>query len=434
MPIQKRLEILSLGDEFLLGLRDNAHLAYIGKELARKGLSIARDQELRDNAEEIKRYFLDTWKNADIVMTIGGLGPTADDITRETIAEALNLKLVKNEAAEKDVISCLTKIGRIPNEKHLRQAMLPEGAEMLANNYGTAPGIWLEKDGKILIMLPGSGSETRPMFMEQVLPRFEARDIALINEAYLQLRTCGLSESDASSIIAPVIEAYKNRLIIGFSYAVTGMVDIRIGAADDSTDWKTIEELGDKCRELLGPNFVGYGDIPIAEVITQKLRAEEKTISIAESCTGGLLSSAFADIPGVSKVFRGGVVCYNNDIKEEMLDVPEPILLQHGAVSAETAVALALGAQERLDSDYAISVTGYAGPSGGGGDSTPIGTIYIGFASPEGVWSLKVFLDGTRQNIRERAVLLALDWTRRKLLKFEPNPEKNEQELQRDRM
>lgn len=416
MPIRKRLEILSLGDEFLLGLRDNAHLSYIGKELARKGLSIARDQELRDNADEIKKHFLETWQHSDIVMTIGGLGPTADDITRETIADALHLKLVKDEASEKRIMDRLAKVGRDANDAHLRQALLPEGAEALPNEFGTAPGIWLEKDGKILIMLPGSGNETRPMFMEQVLPRFEQRDIALINEAYLQLRTCGVSESDANAIISPALASQKGHVSVGFSCSLTGMVDIRIGSADDSVDWKTIESVGDECREQLGPNFVGYGDVTLADVIVGMLRSRGKTISVAESCTGGLLSSAFADVPGASKVFRGGVVCYNNDIKEEMLDVPEPILLQHGAVSAETAVALALGAQERFDSDYAISVTGYAGPAGGGTGDMPVGTIFIGFASPEGAWSLKVFLDGSRHYIRERAVLLALDWTRRRLM------------------
>jgi nicotinamide-nucleotide amidase len=428
MPIRKRLEILSLGDEFLLGLRDNAHLSYIGKELARKGLSIARDQELRDNADEIKRYFLETWKQADIVITIGGLGPTDDDITRESIAAALGLKLVRNESVVASITERLGKVDRTPTEVHLRQAMIPEGAEVLPNNYGTAPGIWLEKDGKILIMLPGAGTETRPMFMEEVLPRFEVRDIALINDAYLQLRTCGLAESDINSMLAPVLVPYEGRVYSCISTAFTGMVDVRIGPKNE-TDWKTVEEVGDRCRETLGAYFLGYGDVNLAEVISRKLRDEEKTISVAESCTGGLLCSAFADVPGASKIFRGGVVCYNNDIKEEMLDVPEPILLQHGAVSAETAVALAIGAQERLASDYAISVTGYAGPSGGSG-TMPVGTVFIGFASPEGAWSLKVFLDGTRQAVRERAVMLALDWSRHKLFKLESTPGKSGQELQ----
>ena len=424
MPIKKRLEILSLGNEFLLGLRDNAHLTYIGRELARKGLSIARDQELRDNADEIRDHFLETWNRADIVMTIGGMGPTVDDIARETIASALNLKLVIDKTAEDSIKNRLAQIGRSPNESHLKQALVPEGAEILTNNNGTAPGIWLEKDGKILVMLPGNGNEMRPMFVEQVIPRFESRDIALINQAYLQLRVCGLAESDVDNLISSIVTPYGSRLVVGYSCAI-GTVDIRLGAADESLSWKDLEMLGDTCREVLGSHFLGYGDVSLAEVITRHLRAQEKTVSIAESCTGGLLSSSFAEIPGVSKVFRGGVVCYNNDIKQELLNVPDEILQQHGAVSAETAVAMAVGAQECLGSDYALSVTGYAGPEGGGTGVAPVGTIFIGFASPEGVWSRKMFLAGTRQNIRERAVVIALDWMRRKLKNFDMDESSN---------
>ncbi|MBN1403638.1 MAG: competence/damage-inducible protein A [Opitutales bacterium] len=418
MPIKKRLEILSLGDELLLGLRDNAHLSYLGKELARKGLYIARDQEIRDNAEEIQKYFLDAWQRADIVITTGGLGPTADDLTREAIAEALGLKLVSDPDAVASIHSRLADMGRKATEVHLRQAMIPEGAEILPNHNGTAPGVWLEKDGKILIMMPGPGNEMRPMFIEQVLPRLEARDIALINEAYLQLRTCGIPESELEPMLLPLLEPYGQRLKVGYSTNM-GIVDLRIGATDDSLSWNDIENLGESCREVLGADFVAYGDSSIAEVVVAHLRSIEKTISVAESCTGGLLSSAFADIPGASKVFRGGIVCYNNEVKQELLDVPMDILEMHGAVSAETAVALAAGVQERLDSDYAISVTGYAGPDNGGPDTAPIGTIYIGYASPAGVWSRKVFLAGNRRHVRERAVIVALDWIRRKLKKYD---------------
>jgi len=416
MPIKKRLEILSLGDELLLGLRDNAHLSYLGRELARKGLYIARDQEIRDNAEEIRKYFLDAWHRADIVITTGGLGPTADDLTREAIAEALGLELVESEEAAQSIRERLSALGRMPGATHMRQARVPREAEILPNRNGTAPGIWLEKDGKILIMLPGPGNEMRPMFMEQVLPRLEARDIALINDAYLQLSTCGIPESELEPMLAPVFEPYGQRLNVGYC-AHVGMVDVRLGAADDSLSWHDIEAIGTACRDVLGADYVGIGDASLAEVIVRKLRSMEKTVAVAESCTGGLLSSAFAEIPGASKVFRGGVVCYNNDIKQELLDVPEDILDQHGAVSSETAVALATGAQERMDSDYALSVTGYAGPNNGGSGSAPVGTIYFGFASPTGVWSRKVFLAGSRQNVRERAAVIALDWMRRKLMK-----------------
>lgn len=418
MPLKKRLEIISLGDELLMGLRDNAHLTYLGRELARKGLWIARDQEIRDNVDEIKRHFLETWNRADIVITTGGLGPTVDDITRETVAEALNVKLVHSPEAEANLRARLEALGTTPTENHMRQARIPEGAEVLPNPNGTAPGIWYEQDGKILIMMPGPGSEMRPMFIDQVLPRLEARDIALINDAYLQLRTCGVAESEVEATLRPVFEAHGNRLYVAYC-THQGMVDVRIGAADDTLGWKEIERIGDTCREILGSDFVGYGDANLAEIISRQLRAQNKTIGIAESCTGGLISSAFTDIPGVSKVFRGGVVCYNNEVKESMLDVPESILHQHGAVSAECAVAMATGAQERLDADYGLSITGYAGPTGGGKAGDPAGTIYMGYASPTGLWSRKINIPGTRDVVRQRAVIAALDWMRRKLKKYE---------------
>ncbi len=425
MPVKKRLEIISLGDELLMGLRDNAHLTYLGRELARKGLSIARDQEIRDNSEEIKEHFLETWRRADIIITTGGLGPTADDITKEAVAEALDVELVHSEEAEENVRTRLEKLGRVATANHLRQARILKGAEVLPNPNGTAPGLWFEKEGKILIMMPGPGSEMRPMFIDQVLPRLEKRDIALINEAYLQIRTSGLGESDVEALLTPVFEPYGKSLYVAYT-ASRGMVDVRIGAADEILTWKDIEYIGDICREVLGADFVGYGEANLAEIIVRQLRVLNRTIAVAESITGGLIGSAFTEIPGVSKVFRGGVICYNNDIKESMLDVPDSLLQQHGAVSAECAVAMATGAQERLDADYAISITGYAGPTGSSSRAngsapggSPVGTIYMGYASPQGVWSRKITVIGDRNDVRQRAVIDALDWVRRKLKRFE---------------
>jgi len=415
MPIRKRLEILSLGDELLLGLRENAHMAYLGRELARKGLVIARDQEIRDNAEDIRRYFLEAWRRADIVITVGGLGPTADDLTRQAVTEALGLKLVESAQVLDSLRAKVALMGRPLNERIRQQALIPEGAEVLPNHHGTAPGLWLERDGKILIMLPGPGSELRPIFMEEVLPRLEERDIALINDAFLQLRTCGIPESELQIMVAPVIAELAEQVSVGFR-SHCGIVDIRLCADAEDVGWAVLERGGERIRALVGPDFVAYGEVSLAEVVIKMLRKAEKTVAVAESCTGGLLCCAFSDVPGASKVFRGGVVCYINEVKQELLGVDESILMQHGAVSCETAVALAAGAQERLDSDYALSVTGFAGPDGGEPGAAPVGTVFIGFASAEGVWSRKLFIAGSRQSVRERATVTALDWLRRKLM------------------
>jgi len=417
MPVKKRLEIISLGDELLLGLRDNSHLTYLGRELSRKGLAIQRDQEIRDSAEDIKRYFLDAWEKTDILITTGGLGPTVDDITRETIAEALNVPLVFKKEVEDKIRQRLADIGKTMSPNNSRQAYLLEGAEILENPNGTAPGQWFERDDKILIMLPGPGSELRPMFIDHVMPRLEARDIAIANDAYLQLRACGIGESSLETKLQPLFEPFGDKLKVAYC-ANDGLIDVRLGSNGDALKWNEIEALGEQCREILGFDFVGFGEATPAEVILKHLRAINKTFAVAESCTGGLVSSAFTDIPGASKVFLGGVVCYNNDVKVSLLGVPESIIQQHGAVSAECAVAMATAVQERFESDYAVSITGYAGPAGGT-EKSPVGTVYIGFASPSGVWSHKTRITGSRMSVRARGATTVVDWMRRKLKKYE---------------
>jgi nicotinamide-nucleotide amidase len=220
---------------------------------------------------------------------------------------------VENSEAAANVRRRLDHLGRSPNANTCA-SLHSEGARCCPITTARPPAS-AEKDGKILVMMPGPGSEMRPMFIEQVLPRLEARDIALINEAYLQLRTCGLTDSEVEALLGPVFEPYGKRIYLGYS-SQAGMVDVRIGAADEALSWKDIEMLGDTCREVLGADFVGYGDANIAEIIARQLRARGKTVGVAESITGGLICGMFTGIPGVSKVFRGGVVCYNNDIKE----------------------------------------------------------------------------------------------------------------------
>jgi len=416
MPIKKRLEVISLGDELLLGLRDNSHLTYLGKELARKGIVIQRDQEIRDSTDDIKHYVQETWNRVDVLITTGGLGPTVDDVTREAVAEALGCKLVYDETVEQAIRERFARHNRVVTENNLKQAYVLEGAEVLPNPNGTAPGMWLEKDGKILIMMPGPGHEMRPMFIDYVLPRLEAKDIAFTNDAYLQIRTCGVGESQLETMLQPIFNPHAEDLNVAYCVH-EGIVDIRLGSTG-LLPWQTIEQIGEQCRDALDMDFLGYGDVTHGELIFKYLRSREKTFSVAESCTGGLISSAFTDLAGVSKVFLGGLVCYNNDVKTTLLGVPDAIITQHGAVSPECAVAMATAAQERFESDYALSITGYAGPTGGNKDN-PVGTIYMGYCSPYGVWSHKIHIPGTRIAVRQKAAVMAMDWVRRKLLKYQ---------------
>lgn len=411
-----RVETITLGDELLLGIRENTHLTYLGNQLAHHGLEPAANLVIRDNPEDIRLFFSEAWKRSDLVITTGGLGPTTDDITRENIAQALGEELVFDPIIETALKDRFKQLARPMPEINLRQCYRLGNSEILENPYGTAPGIWLKKDNKILVMLPGPAREMHPMFEEQVIPRLQKEGIFPEIDCYLQIRTAGIGESTVAEKVEHLFEGKKG-LIIGYC-AHAGMVDIRLSSLDsDSINDQDLHNLADACRDALGEDFVCLGDRTIAEVIFREVRNLNKTIAVAESCTGGLLSSSFTEIPGISKVFHGGAVCYHNDAKVQMLDVPESMIEQHGAVSEEVAIAMATGACEKYGADYGLSVTGFAGPTGGT-QVLPVGSIYLGYASPVGVWAKKIQLRGDRASNRRRAATAALDWMRRKLRKY----------------
>lgn len=415
MKKNPHLEIINLGDELLIGIRENSHLAYLGDSLTRHGLEVACNLVIRDHPQDITNYFSESWKRSDIVITTGGLGPTRDDVTRETIAELLELPLEFQESVKEAIESRFRKMGRVMTDNNLKQCYLPRGASILENALGTAPGIFLEKLGKLLIMLPGPSQELVPMWENQVVPRLAQMGILKESDAYLQIRTYGLGESALESKLAPLIDPLKDvRMSFCFHH---GLVDVRLSPNNPDAGVDSIESLGGECRDLLGEDFVCFGHDSLSKVVFDEMRGLEKTLAVAESCTGGLLSDSFTNIPGASKIFAGGVVCYNNDAKIQMLDVPESILHQHGAVSAECAVAMVTGAAERFSSDYALSITGFAGP-GGGTPENPVGTIYLGFFSQVGIWSGKLVFTGGRETIKQRAVNAALDWMRRTIQKY----------------
>ena len=411
-----RVETITLGDELLLGIRENTHLTYLGNQLAHHGLEPAANLVIRDNPEDIRLFFSEAWKRSDLVITTGGLGPTTDDITRENIAQALGEELVFDPVIETALKDRFKQLARPMPEINLRQCYRLGNSEILENPYGTAPGIWLKKDNKSLVMLPGPAREMHPMFEEQVIPRLQKEGIFPEIDCYLQIRTAGIGESTVAEKVEHLFEGKKG-LIIGYC-AHAGMVDIRLSSLDsDSINDQDLHNLADACRDALGEDFVCLGDRTIAEVIFREVRNLNKTIAVAESCTGGLLSSSFTEIPGISKVFHGGAVCYHNDAKVQMLDVPESMIEQHGAVSEEVAIAMATGACEKYGADYGLSVTGFAGPTGGT-QVLPVGSIYLGYASPVGVWAKKIQLRGDRASNRRRAATAALDWMRRKLRKY----------------
>lgn len=407
-----KVEILTLGNELLIGLRTNSHLTYLGEQLARHGLHPRRNVVINDEEVSIGREFLASWGQADIVITTGGLGATSDDITRECVARSLGLEMVHDPKIEERLQAYFRKRGEQMPALNRKIAHRPKGAEVLLNRIGTAPGLWLEKDGKTVIMLPGPTAELEDVFQEEVLPRLRKKGL-LGEEDYVQIRTAGSGETFLMEKIQPLLDLCPGVEISSCPH--DGMVDLRLTPADGEMSKKKLEGLGLQIARRLGDDFVCFGHDSLENVVSDLLRQQERTLAVAESCTGGMLASRFTDIPGASKVFLGGVVCYSSDAKVQALDIPEALLHQHGEVSAEVAVAMATGVGECLGSDYALSVTGFAGPDGGT-EANPVGTVYLGLDTPDDSWARKVYFSGGRLQVRRQAVTALLDWLRRTLI------------------
>jgi nicotinamide-nucleotide amidase len=367
-----------------------------------------------DDADSIGEQFRESWSRSDLVVTTGGLGPTCDDRTREVIAAILGQHLIHDPDIETAIRARFVAAGRKMTPNNLKQAFRPERSESLPNPNGTAPGIWVEQDGRILVMLPGPPVELVPMFESQVIPRLVARGWLSHEESYVQIRTAGVGESAVETILQPIFDEYPG---LGVAYcAHQGRVDVRLSSTDGRHPRARLQIIANRCRERLGMDFVCFGQDPLVKVVSDLLRLRDQDLAVAESCTGGLLSNSFTDLSGASKIFAGGVVCYSNAAKVQVLDVPECLLAQHGVVSAEVAVAMATGVAERLEANYGLAVTGFAGPCGGTKEN-PVGTVFLGLCSPHGVWSRRLSYPGSRIAVKQRAVNAALDWLRRELIR-----------------
>jgi nicotinamide-nucleotide amidase len=414
-PHTLRFELLTIGDELLLGLTANGHLGYIGSQLGARGIELRRNVTVTDDAEDIAAQVAESLARSDVVLITGGLGPTCDDRTREAVALVLKQRLVFDPAIERHILERFALFGRKMTPNNLRQAYRFERGEVLANANGTAPGLWVEQDGKVLCMMPGPPNELQPMFTEQVLPRLARLGLVLESKAYVQLRAAGIGESLLETKLQPVFDRHGPALGVAFC-AHSGHVDCRLSSPGGELGMEQIDSIASECIQFLGDDFVTLGDDSLAKVCADLLRSQEKRLAVAETATGGLLANAFTDICGASKFFSGGCVCYSNDSKMQLLDVPECLLLQHGAVSPEAAVGMATGAAEKLGADYALAITGFAGPCGGANEN-PVGTMFVALHAPHGVWSRKLSYPGPRTTVRQRAVNASLDWLRRELVR-----------------
>jgi nicotinamide-nucleotide amidase len=415
-PAARRFELLTLGDELLLGLAGNTHALFIGAQLARRGVMVRRNVTVGDDVGVIERQFAESWRAADVVITTGGLGPTCDDRTREASARVLGQKLVHDENISRAIRERFVKFGHPMTPNNLKQAQRPERAEVLHNPNGTAPGLWVAQDGKVLCMLPGPPGELRPMFTGQVLPRLARLGFITDDEAYVQMRTIGVGESLLETTLQPVFDKHgaASPGMLNVAYcAHPGAVDCRVSSPGGLLSRGQLEIIAHECAALLGGNLlcIGHDDLP--QVVARQLIDGKHRLAIAEDATGGMLADSFNDVPNANQFFAGGVVCRTRESKMRLSGVPEAIFPRHGGACAEHAVAMATGIAGRLGADYALAVTGFADDPRTGGERD--GPLHIGLHSPRGAWAKTVDYPGTRSAVRKRVLTAALDWLRREL-------------------
>ena len=369
--------ILTVGTEILFGQIVNTNAAWLSRELNDLGLDVTYHYAVGDNSGRLAEMISLAFRDCEMIITTGGLGPTQDDLTKETIAAAMGEKLVLNEQALASLKSHYEKSKRPMPENNLKQAYIPTNAEILYNDQGTAPGFWLEKDGKIIISLPGPPREMTNMFAKEVRPRLEKRRDSVIY--YRVLRTFGLGESSMETVLLPLIDGQTDPTIA--TYAKEGECSLRIASKRPTLEEAraAVDEMTDKVKDLIGEYVYSYDDEDLLQVVGRLLLEKHITISCAESCTGGLFAGALTSIAGISSVFERGIVTYTNRAKKAELGVRKETLDQYGAVSAQTAMEMAAGLSAKTGSDVCISVTGIAGPDGGT-EEKPVGLVYIGVA------------------------------------------------------
>ncbi|MBE7496070.1 MAG: competence/damage-inducible protein A [Verrucomicrobiaceae bacterium] len=416
-----RVELVNTGTELLLGDTVNTNAAWIGQRLAALGIQVARQTIVPDGAV-IRVAIAEAAQRADVVLVSGGLGPTNDDLTRESTAELLSLPMELDEGVMSHLKDYFAKRGKTVNEATQRQAMVPRGALVLPNPFGTAPGLYFPAPlGAFLgwnahiFLLPGPPRELKPMIENEVEPRLREWLPDGATRRVLYLKVTGVGESD-------IVEAVEKRLEcvpgLDLGYCIRGGdVDVRLAGGQSSVDAGAAI-----VREAFGDCITSEDRRIIEEVIVQLLAGRGEWLATAESCTGGTIASRITDVSGASRVFGHGWVTYANEAKQQHLGVPAELFEKHGAVSEEVARAMAEGALRHSGADHALSVTGIAGPTGGTPEK-PVGTVWIGLASKGAeTWTLRRFYPGARDRFKLLTSQAALDLLRRRLRGLTPRP------------
>ncbi|MBK9216466.1 MAG: competence/damage-inducible protein A [Chloracidobacterium sp.] len=406
-------EIIAIGSELLTPTRTDTNSLWLTEKLNDIGIEVMLKTIVGDDGARLEEAVGDAMRRSDIVITTGGLGPTADDITREFTAKAVGRELVYHDDIEQHLRERFRNWGREMPEINKRQAFVIDGADVLPNPNGSAVGMMADIDGRLLVVLPGPPRENQPMFADHVLPRLR-KNAGDVHVARRVIKVSGMGESAVDEVAAPIYTRYEavQASVLFNKSEVEIHLAARSSDADDAQT--TVEKLSDELAEALGKAVFSTNGESMEAVVGRLLIERSETLSVAESCTGGLIGWRITEVPGSSAYFIEGAITYSNEAKTRTLGVSPEILEKHGAVSSECAEAMAAGMRERAGTTHAVSVTGIAGPDGGS-DEKPVGTVFFGYAGPDGTKSIKLVLPGDRYLIRWRSSQAALDYLRRQL-------------------
>jgi nicotinamide-nucleotide amidase len=409
-----RAEIIAIGSELLTPYRTDTNSLWLTDRLNSVGIEVQLKTVVGDQEPILEESVRDALGRSNVIISTGGLGPTEDDITRKVFARVTGRQLKLDFAVLEQIRQRFASRGYQMTPNNERQALILQGGDVLPNPNGTAPGIKLEHQGKLIVMLPGPPRENQPMFNDYVMPDLErlSRGVRISRRV---LKVTGLGESALDDMIAPLYKEYTNpTTTILFT---DSEIEIHLTATAETAARaeEIVDELTDKLEQKLGYYCYSTRGESLEEVTGHRLRLKQFTIATAESCTGGLVAERLTRVPGSSDYFVGSIVSYSNESKTHLLDVPEAMIEQHGAVSGEVAEAMARGVKARMNSTIGVSVTGTAGP-GGGTDAVPVGTVYIGLADDVVTSNRRLILPGDRHLIRWRASTAALEMVRRRYL------------------
>lgn len=406
-----RTEIIAVGTELLLGEIVNTDAPMIAQGLAELGIGVYFQTVCGDNPDRLKSVLEVAKQRADLIITTGGLGPTADDLTKETIAAAFSKGLVRDEES-------MTRLrehfkGRTMTKNNEKQADVPEGCTVFQNNWGTAPACAFEGEGCLVIMLPGPPRECTPLFREKVMPFLEKRRGGALCSRYVKV--FGMGESEMASRLSRQMDTWENPTAAPYAKEGECLVRITAMGKDKEEAFAMTEPAVREVRQVLGDVVYGVDADSLEQVVVQEMTARGLTLATAESCTGGLMGKRITDVPGASACYLGGVVSYQNEVKENLLGVRHETLITKGAVSEDTACQMAEGVRKALGADIGISTTGVAGP-GGGTPEKPVGLIYVGISTKDKTWAVRILRPRqSRESLRRLASSTAFDLVRRHL-------------------